>query len=74
MGDPESPPPPRKGIPSNLIVMFKREGNGIAGRPEGRLVAIENLQSDQLGLVEVYVPVTSIETVRILFSVAESRG
>lgn len=53
---------------------MKRDENGLPARFKGRLVALGNFQSDQLGSVEVYAPVTCIETVRILFSVAESRG
>lgn len=53
---------------------LKRDENGFPARFEGRLVAMGNFQSDQLGLVEVYSPVTCIEAVRIILEIAYARG
>lgn len=71
---PKSQPTPGKVIPSAMILKLKRDENGLPERFKGRLVALENFQSDQLGLVEVYAPVTCIETVRILLAVAYAKA
>lgn len=70
---PDTPPPPGKVIPSNVVLKLKRDENGLPARFKGRVVALGNMQSDQLGLVELYAPVTCIETVRIIFSIAGNR-
>lgn len=71
---PKSKPPQGKVIPSAMIFKLKRDENGLPARFKGRLVALGNFQSHQLGLVEVYGPDTCIETVRILFAVAYCKG
>lgn len=64
----KSESPPGKVILSAIILKLKRDEHGLFASFKRRLVTVGKIQSDHLGLFEVYDSVTCIQSVRILFA------
>lgn len=66
--------PKAKVIPSGVVLRLERDENCKPSPVKARLVALSNFQNDSFSSNELYAYVACIETVRVLLSVAATKG
>lgn len=71
---PSKPPPGTKALLSGVILKLNRDTLGISARFKARFIARDNFQFGVVDYTGLYAPVAYIELVRLVQSVATSKG